>query len=656
MAYENLLSPITVNGMTVRNRIMMTPMGTNFANPDGSMSDEHKRYYELRAKGGTGLIIVENVCVDFPLGSNGTTQLRLDHDSFIPHLYELTERVHSRGAVIAVQINHAGASAKESRIGMQPASASDIPSKKGAPAPRPLTREEIYRLVECYGDSAKRAQMAGFDAVEIHAGHSYLLNQFISPLTNHRTDEFGGSVENRTRFLKLVLEDVRKKVGPRYPIIIRISSEEFVEGGNTLADTLEWLPLVDEYVDLYDVSAGLNDSMELMIDKASLPDGWRSYMPKAVKEKFGKPVISTGNYRDPKVCEAVLARGDADIIGIGRGLIADPEWVNKVSTGREEDIRKCISCCIGCTGNRMFWNRPIRCTINPAVTEGDGYKSRRVSKPCKVVVIGAGTAGLEAACTAAEVGCDVTLLEKGDHLGGRAASICNLPEKFRMKDFVTYLTRRASQLANLHIRLNTEATTELVSSLAPDLIVCTTGSEILTPPIPGLLENLEKGNILTADGVIANVLSGAYDADLSGKKCVVIGGGATGLDIIETFANKNASCTVVEMMPVIGRDLTPIAKSNITNLIREKHICEMPSTKLLEVRANSFVTDAGELPFDIGVICLGLKAYRPLAEAMEKIAHTVCIGDAKQSPRQIIDGVREGRDILKTLETEGFLN
>ena len=656
MEFSSIFNPIRINSMEVRNRIMMTPMGTNFANPDGSMSEEHKQYYELRAKGGTGLIVVENVCVDFPLGSNGTTQLRLDQDCFMPHLYELTERVHSWGAKIAVQINHAGGSALASRIGMQPASASNIPSKTGGASPRPFSTEEVYGLVKKFAASAKRAQMAGFDAVEIHAGHSYLVNQFISPLTNNRTDEFGGSPENRVRFLKLILQEVRSLVGPRFPVMIRISADEFVPGGNTLQDTLAWLPFVNEYVDLYNVSAGLNDSMELMIDKGYLQDGWKRYLSKAVKEATGKPVIISGNIRDPEVAESIIESGDSDIVAMGRSLIADPEWCNKVKDGRVDEIRKCISCCIGCVGNRMVHNRPIRCTVNPAVSTGDAYKKLKVKSPCNVVVIGGGTAGLEAACTAAEVGCQVTLLEKTDTLGGRAARNCKIPEKFRMQDFVTYLTRRASRLANLQLRLNTEATKENVSALKPDLIVCATGSTILTPPIPGLLDNLAAGNIITADGVIEHIVSGDYNHDLTGKKAVVIGGGATGLDLVEFYANKGAEVTVVEMMSALGTGMDLVSKVSINNLMRNKAVKQLVNTKLLEVKANSFITDAGELPFDIGCVCLGLKSCNPLAAEMSEIAKTVSVGDAKLAPRQIIDGIADGRNVLHILEELDYLN
>ena len=227
----------------------------------------------------------------------------------------------------------------------------------------------------------------------------------------------------------MVLEEVRAQVGPHFPIFVRISADEFLEGGNTLEDTLDYLQYFQEEADVIDVSAGLNSSIQYQIDANYLPDGWRSYMAKAVKERYGKPCVTTGNIRNPQVAEDILAKGDADIIGMGRGLIADPDWVNKVEFGDVCDIRKCISCNIGCAGNRIGINRPIRCTVNPAVLHGEVYKKQRVSKPCNVVVIGGGTAGLEAACTAAEVGCTTFLIEKKPYLGGLAAEISKIRQK-----------------------------------------------------------------------------------------------------------------------------------------------------------------------------------------------------------------------------------
>lgn len=222
--YPKLFEPITIRRMTVKNRVSMAPMGTNYGEQNGEMSFLHMDYYEQRAQGGAGMIIVENACVDFPLGSNGTTQIRIDHDNYIPRFYKLCETVHQYGTCIAVQLNHAGASAMDKRIGMQTVSASDVPSKPGGSVPRPLTKEEILEIVKKYGEAAKRAQAAGFDAVEVHAGHGYLISQFLSPTMNKRTDEFGGSPENRARFAKMVMEEVRKQVVlPQLSVIIVIS-------------------------------------------------------------------------------------------------------------------------------------------------------------------------------------------------------------------------------------------------------------------------------------------------------------------------------------------------------------------------------------------------------------------------------------------------
>ena len=359
-SYQQIFSPLTVRNMIVKNRIVMMPMGTNYGEQNGEMSFLHINYYEERAKGGTGLIIVENASVDSPQGSNGTTQLRIDHDNYLPRLFKFCENIHRYGACVSIQLNHAGASAVSARTNMQPVSASDVPSKEGGEIPRPLTKDEILHIVKKYGEAAKRAQTAGFDAVEIHAGHSYLISQFLSPVTNKRTDEFGGSVENRTRLCRMVLEEVRRQVGPFFPIMLRLSVDELTDGGNTLEDTLKYLEYVQEEVDIFDVSCGLNSSIQYQIDANYLEDGWRSYMPRAIREKFNKPCISMGNIRDPKVAESILERGDADLIGMGRGLIADPQWVNKVASGHECDIRKCISCNIGCAGNRIGFNRPIR--------------------------------------------------------------------------------------------------------------------------------------------------------------------------------------------------------------------------------------------------------------------------------------------------------
>ena len=664
--YKHIFEPFTVKRMTMKNRIVMTPMGTNYGEQNGEMSFLHINYYEQRAKGGTGLIIVENASVFSPQGSNGTTQLRIDHDSYIPRLYKLCETVHKHGACIAIQINHAGASAQAHRTGIQPVSASDIPSKEGGEIPRPLTKEEIYEIVEKYGKAAKRAQTAGFDAVEIHAGHSYLLSQFLSPLTNKRTDEFGGSPENRDRFAKLVIEEVRKQVGPFFPIFVRISADEFMEGGNTLEDTLEYLQYFEKEVDVFDVSAGLNGSIQYQIDANYLADGWRSYMAKAVKERYNKPCITMGNIRDPRIADDILARGDADLIGIGRGLIADPEWVNKVEFGDTADIRKCISCNIGCAGHRIGINRPIRCTINPGVNTGEDYKKKRVKRQCNVVVIGAGTAGLEAACTAAEVGCTTFIIEKKPYLGGLAAEISKIPDKNRLADFPNYLIHRAEKMKNMFIFKNTEATIEQIQSLHPDIIVNATGSSPLLPPIKGLHDVIDKenGKVSSILNMINHVVSGDYPEDMSGKKVVVIGGGAVGLDVVEYFAPRGADVSIVEMMPIIGNGIDPVSKTGTFNLMEKHGVKQLTNTALLEVKEDSFLVKnpdgtEEELPFDYGFVCLGMRANNPILKQLQESFDTgkteiMNIGDSVRA-RRIIEGTEEARNILNVLDKRDFI-
>ena len=662
--YQHIFTPLTVKNMTIKNRIVMMPMGTNYGEQNGEMSFLHINYYKERAKGGTGLIIVENASVDSPQGSNGTTQLRIDHDNYLPRLYKFCEEIHKYGTCIAIQINHAGASAVSARTNMQPVSASDVPSKEGGEIPRPLSVEEIHHIVKKYGEAAKRAQTAGFDAVEIHAGHSYLISQFLSPTTNDRTDEFGGSAKNRARFCRMIIDEVRKAVGPRVPISLRLSVDELVEGGNTVEDCLEYLEYLNDEVDIYDTSAGLNASIQYQIDANYLEDGWRSYMAKAVRDKFRKPTIAIGNIRDPKIADDILARGDADLIGIGRGLIADPDWCNKAQYGDVCDIRKCISCNVGCVGNRIGGNKPLRCTINPDLINGEAYKKQKVNKPCNVVVVGAGTAGLEAACTAAEVGCNVTLLEKGKEVGGLSVEISKIPAKKRLADFPTYLKHRASKLSNLTIKTGVDATVAEIKKYKPDLVVNSTGSVPLLPPIEGLHDNLGKkdASVYSIKDMIANLKN--YPEDMTGKKVVVVGGGAVGLDVVEFFAPRGAETTIIEMMPIIGNGLDASSTSSMKECMEKHHVRQMTNTALQKVNAHSFLVKYDgkeeELPFDYGFVCLGMRANAPIWNDIQEAfvgedVEVLNIGDSVRA-RRIIDGTDAGRHmVLNTLERLDYL-
>ena len=657
--FRKLFEPYTVKSMTLRNRIVMTPIGTNFAEHTGEVNERFIDYYKQRAKGGTGLITIEAASVYSPQGASGSYQLRIDHDNYIPGLYRLCESIHDCGSKISILLNHAGSVANGKMTNIQPVSASDIPSRVGGDIPRALTTDEIYTIVDKFAEAAKRAVTAGFDAVEIQAGHGYLLNQFLSPTTNDRTDEFGGSKENRARFTTLVLKAVRETVGENIPIFLGISADELAEGGNTLDDTLEIVEYFKDYVDVFDVSAGLTCSIQYQYDADYLPDGWKSYMSKSIKEKTGKPCQTSGNIREPEVANRILEDGEADLIAIGRGLIADPEWVNKVQFGNTDDINRCISCNNGCTAT--LGDEPIRCSINPALISGSLYKDKKLKKPCNVVGVGGGTAGLEAACTAAEVGCATVLIEKSGELGGLARRVGKMPNKQRLGYFPQYLERRAMKLKNLFICKNTEASIEFIEGFKPDIVVNATGSVPLLPNIPGLKENLEAGNVSTIFDLVDHVDS--YPGDLSGKKVVVIGGGNVGLDVVEFFVPRKADVTIVEQKAHFGENLDFITKTGSIEFMNKNKVNQYPNASLLEVKDHSFIVRHDykdlELDFDYGFVCLGMQSATPsLQELYNHFIYegveVLNIGDSAQT-RRIIEGVKEGRDILVALERQDFI-
>ena len=654
--YKNLFKPITINGMTLKNRIVMSPMGSNMAESSGQMSAEHIEYYRLRAAGGVGMAMLENVCVDYPKGSNGTTQLRLDQDCFIPRLFSFNETMHKYGCRTSVQLNHAGCTALPERIGTTPVAPSALPLADGSLTDA-LSVEEIERLVVQFGKAAKRAKDAGFDAVEVHAGHGYLIDQFLSPLKNHRTDAYGGSCENRALFCKQVVREVRRVVGARFPIMIRLSMDEFTPGGNTMEDSLRMLACFAEDVDLIEASVG----GRFVMDPAQLADGWRSYVAREVKKRFSVPCAVMGNIRLPAVAEGIIASGDADLVVIGRGLLADPEWPLKAQTGREEEIRPCISCNSGCVGHRMGLNRPIRCAVNPSATQEEWHKANQVKKSCNVVVVGGGVSGLEAACTAAETGCRVTLLEKENELGGWVRKISEIPHKFRMKRLLAYQLQRARKLKNLACLTGVTATAELIDAFKPDLVVWSTGSKPLLPPIKGLHEMLSdpEAPVADIDGFLKNLTE---NDTLRGKTIGIAGGGAVALDVAEFFAQRGNHVFMVEMLPAVGEGLDKFSKGYAMALLEENNAELFCSHRLEEVKKNAFVVSSQgqekELAFDYGFICLGLRANQDAAAEMQEhfeeqgVVFTQ-IGDCVRA-RRVFEGVTEGRNIVELLKVHGF--
>lgn len=657
-----LLSPVQIGGLTLRNRVVMPPMGTNMAQADGGVSDTLIEYYAQRAKGGTGLIIVENSCIAFPASSNGTTQLRIDHDRYIPRLWELTERLHRHGAKVAIQLNHAGASANPARTGVPALSSSDRPSKPGGPRPVPMTHEQIAETVRDFARAAGRAQRAGFDAVEVHAGHSYLLSQFVSPLYNDRTDEYGGSPANRARIVREVLAAIRATVGPRFTVMVRVSADELVAGGNTLEDSLELMDHMVEDVDVIDVSAALAGNLQYQIDRMDLPDGWRSGMARRFRERFGKPTITSGNVRDPEVAERIVTDGDSDLVAMGRGLIADPWWVRKVAAHSADTVLACISCNIGCADHRIRLDRPIRCTINPDIVGHEAYAERRVTSPTRVVVVGGGVGGLEAACTAAEVGCDVVLLEGRAVVGGIVGDAVHLPAKRRIASFLDHLVRRAAR-AGVDVRTGVWGTPESVAALQPDVVVSATGSAPLVPPVPGLRERID-----VAGSTVFSILGTTSSIDtlppMDGAHVVVVGAGAVGLDVVEHAVAQGARVTLVERLGAIASDLDVITRLQMLEMIDKHHVEVRTSTSLMEVGDDHVIVENPDgtterLDAAATFVCLGMRAVSgPFAELDEHFRGSgvavLNVGDSNRVGK-IIDATRDGRDVLLALQSQGVL-
>ncbi|MHC4682325.1 MAG: oxidoreductase, partial [Planctomycetota bacterium] len=412
--YPTLFSPIRIGSMTVPNRVVMVPTDISSANADGSVNERVVTYHEEIAKGGCGFIIVGATTPDKTTGRPTVTCLAADEDPLIPGLAHLAEAIHRHGAKCAVQIQHPGRQAAWPSKNLMSASdhVLDVPGSAGheiiyaesiaqGKSIRAMTVEEIYDLIEKFGEAAWRVQQAGFDSVELHGAHGYLIAQFMSPLVNKRNDRFGGSFMGRMRFTMEIVTRIQMKCGRDFPIGIRYSGDEWIEGGRTLDETVEVAKLMEGMGLAYvDISAGIFESPGAVMDPMYYPEGWNTYTAEEVKKHVKIPVITSHSLRNPDYCEKILAEGKTDMVGMCRQLIADPYWANKARAGKKEDIRRCISCLVGCWQESLMIKRDMRCAINPAVGDERFIHLLPAKEACKVAVVGGGPAGMEAARTA----------------------------------------------------------------------------------------------------------------------------------------------------------------------------------------------------------------------------------------------------------------
>ncbi len=625
-----LFEPIRINEIWIRNRIVMPPMATNLASHTGEATDALIKYYAERARGGAGLVIVEASYVH-RLGRGFSAQLGIYDDQLVPRLSMLANAIKSFGACAAIQLFHAGIYASEKLIGESPVGPSEHP-KRGA---RELSVQEIEELVKAFGEAAHRAKRAGFDAVEIHGTHGYLIHQFLSPRTNRRTDSYGGSFENRCRFALEVVDEIRKSVGSGYPILFRICAEEYVSGGISVEEGVEFSKKLDKAgVDAIHVSAGAHESAYMFLQPMYLSRGCLLRLARAVRAMVNVPVIAVGRINDPLLAEEALHKGWADMIAMGRALIADPELPKKVAEGRLEDVRKCIACLEGCIG-RLVRDLPIRCAVNPVAGLEHLVTLEKAEKAKKVVVVGAGPAGLEAARVAALRGHEVVVVEKEGVIGGalRAASV---PEfKLEIREVVRWY---ASQLAKLGVKLELgkEASADYILSLQPDVVVIATGAESAKLEIPG------GENAASAEDVLLG------RKQLRGYRVAVVGGGLIGCEVAVHLAEKGKRVTVLSRSPDIAKDTVGVVRMAVWKLLRQRGVEVLTNVAAEEIQRNGVVAvdrSTGEKVFveaDDVVAAVGREPKPKLAdEIWGRVREVYVVGDARKAGR-ILDAVHQG--------------
>ncbi len=626
MKYPTMFSPIQIGTVTVPNRFVVPPMGNNFANTDGTLSDRSAAYYEARAKGGFGLITIESTVV-YSEAKGGPRKPCLFTDDTVDSFKRTVDRCHRYGAKVSIQLQHAGPEGNSKLTGFPLKAASPMASHCGGEIPEAMPTEEVYRLIECYGDAAARAQKAGVDMVEVHCAHGYLVSTFISARTNKRTDEFGGCFENRMRLPRLIIENIRKKTGGNLPILCRINARDEGEGGVTVQDAAVIASYLEQEcgVNAIHVSRSIHLHDEFMWAPNNTHGGFNADLVTEIKKAVSVPVITVGRYTEPQYAEILVREGRADLVAFGRQSIADPELPLKARTGQLETLTPCIACLLGCVPN-MLAGRPITCAMNPTVGREAEIVPAEVSK--RVVVIGGGPGGLYAAWMCAKRGHQVTLLEKSEELGGHLLVASYPPAKGEIAPAIRSLIVRCRQ-AGVDIHTGTAATPELIQQLAPEAAIVATGSTPLVLPIPGLAD---CGYINAED-----MLTGKQNV---GKKVLIVGGGMVGAEAAEHLAERGHQCDIVEMKPVVGEDIMPEPRKYIMASLEHHKVGQITNAKVSEfftdgVRYTSTVDGTeGELRgYDNIVLAMGYRSNNPLEEPLKALVPQVfVIGEARQAP------------------------
>lgn len=648
--YKNLFSPIRIGNMELKNRMVMSPMGDGLANREGNVTEEMIAYYGARARSGVGLVMVGSTCACEDDG-NKPDQHKIFREQNLRGLRRLSEGVHRYDAKIFVQLIHAGRQGNPAVLGHPTVAPSPLPVITGEVpgVPRELTIPEIKEIEQCFVKAAELAQRGGFDGVEIHAGHGYLIHGFLSPVQNQRTDEYGGSLENRTRFLRNILTGVRAKVGPAFPISVRMSAVDLLPGGLEIEDSVEIAKVCEQCgASMLNVSAGMIETQYIQMAGPEREQGYLVPWAEQIKAAVKIPVCAAGRFRDMCVAEKVLEDGRLDLVGFGRPFIADPNFVRKVIDGREDEIRRCLSCGYCSDTNKTGG---VRCSMNPTQALELWYKKPDLNGNGRtVVVVGGGPGGCEASRMLAKRGFKVILFEKTDHFGGQTLLAAEPPTKDDIMNCQRYYATILPRLG-VEIRYNTEATMELINECNPYAVMLATGSRPLMPPIPGA-----DGDHVTT----AQQLLGKEYKEIKDSTVLIAGVGETGIDTAAWLLERNNKIIMADMMFNPRERLLRTRKRKYDALVQ--HGVEVyDGHKLLSIGTDAVkfqrLTDSEQVEFkaDYVIMSLGVRPNKELwPELREKYGtKAFLIGDVGKTG-MIHDAVFSGFNAAWNLDAENF--
>lgn len=651
-----LFEPIQISCVTLRNRLVMPPMTTNLAR-NGKIGEEIIAYYEARAKGGVGLIEVEPGTVEYPRGNLLMTNIAVDEDHCLPGLKKLADAVHAHGAKISMQLAHGGRRAgrvssttgcMEITRGLMPVGPSPIAHPvTGHVVPKELTEGEIEDLVERFAQAAGRLAAAGFDFVTLHFAHMYLCGQFLSPWANQRTDQYGGNLDGRLRFPLEIIESIREIGRCDLPIICRLNGDE-PPGGNSREEILEIARRLQEAgVASLHISTGFGIPIKAQgfipsVTPMRTPDNCIVHLAADIKRVVSLPVIAVNKIKDIQSAEEILQKGQADLIAMGRPLLADPDLPMKAFRNEIEDIRPCIYCCQGCAQNAVEKGVAIACTVNPrAGRESKVGPVEPASEKKKVLVVGAGPAGMQAAVTAAERGHQVWLVDKGKVAGGQLLIASQPPGKKEIDRLTRYLSAKI-QRSKVVIRWGEEISAEIVDQIKPDAIIVATGSRPIIPEVEGL----SSRQVLTARQVLLG-------DEVRGGHVLVIGGGTVGCEVAEFLAVRGKKVTVVEALDETACGMPQVAKISLDFALEEHGVRVMLRSKVLAVKEDGAEVQHGrrreKIPMDAIVLAVGSEpSVATKAFIKDKTIVVYEVGD-QANPRGILEAIREGFDTARQI-------